>query len=349
MKVAYILPSKANCGPIIVAQELIRQMVINGHECCVYYFDDIGELTFDCKTEVIDFSKRIDFNKFDVIHSHGLRPDMYVFMHKPKVCKAVLVTTLHNYVFEDFKYQYNRLISCVFGNLWLKILKKHDKIVTLSKDAVEYYSKFIDRNKLCFVYNSRSLPDVDESVDVDDETLINEFRKDCILIGVNAALTDRKGVDQIIRVLPELDGYKLMVVGDGKSLNKLKEMAKTLNVSDRVLFLGYRMNAYRYLKFYDIFAIPSRSEGFGLTILEAAIYKKKLLCSDITIFKELLTDKETVYFELDNADSLKNSIRKITSMNDVGNNLFFKYNSDFAPECFYSKYLSIYNDLVSHT
>ena len=68
MKIAYILPSLANKGPIIVAKDLVNVMSKHGHECFVFYFDDKNQLHFQCPTQRIKMNTFIDFNSYDIIH-----------------------------------------------------------------------------------------------------------------------------------------------------------------------------------------------------------------------------------------------------------------------------------------
>lgn len=344
MDIAYIVPKLANKGPVVVVRELVKMMTAHGHKCMVYYFDEEIEIDIPCNTERISMKQKIDFNAFDIIHSHGLRPDMYVFRNKPRRCKAKTVTTLHNYVYEDFKYEYNKLISITMGTLWIKILGKHDRIVTLSRDAMKYYSKWIKKEKLRYAYNTREIEVKPDDVDAKDVEMLNNFKKESILIGINAALTERKGVDQVIKALTELKEHKLVIIGEGKVKEKLSKLAYEMGVADRVLFMGYRKDAHRYLKYYDIYALPSRSEGFVLTLLEAAIYRKKVVCSDIPIFKETVSEKEAALFRTDNIESLVKAILYAGNNETMGNNLYEKYVSTYSPECFYNKYISIYKE-----
>ena len=39
MNIAYIIPKRINAGPILVVQELVKQMILHGHSCIVFYFD----------------------------------------------------------------------------------------------------------------------------------------------------------------------------------------------------------------------------------------------------------------------------------------------------------------------
>lgn len=343
MKIAYIVPKLTNKGPVIVVKELVTMMTKYGHECKVFYFDKETEISMPCGTEHISIYKSIDFNSFDIVHSHGIRPDCYIFIHKPRKCRAKTITTLHNYVYQDFKYQYNVFVAATAGTLWIKLLSRHDKVVTLSKNAMNYYSKWIDPKKLYYAYNTRFIEHTDEKPDIEDKKLINEFKGNSILIGINAALTERKGVDQVIKALPELKDYRLAVIGNGKVMTGLKKMATELGVHDRVLFMGYRKNAYRFLRYYDIYALPSRSEGFVLTLLEAAIYKKNVVCSDIPIFRETVSDEEAAFFEINNIPSLVKAVRRAHECGDLGKNLNDRYKKMYSPECFYNKYISIYS------
>lgn len=61
MKLAYIVPSLAQRGPVLVVFHLVQEMLAHGHECTVYYFDNIIELKFPCKTERIFFLSLLIF------------------------------------------------------------------------------------------------------------------------------------------------------------------------------------------------------------------------------------------------------------------------------------------------
>lgn len=345
MNIAYIIPGLKNKGPVLVVKEIVEQMVKNGHYCAVFYFDDILEVSFSCPVFRISFFQPIDFNKFEIIHTHGIRPDAYVFFHKPLRCKAKFVSTLHNYVIRDLSFQYNQFVAFVCGNLWMMLfLKRHDLIVTLSKDAMRYYRRWFSSSSLTYAYNSRSFEM--SKLNFDEEKQLADFKQSSILIGVNALLTHRKGIDMLIRTLEKLPCYKLFIVGDGKAKTDLLQLAKECNVLDRIFFAGYCNNAYRYLFYYDVFAIPSRSEGFPLSLLEASIVGLPVVCSDITVFKELYTTNEVVFFELENINSLADAILCATDNSLISKQLHLKYEKEYSPEMFYKRYISIYHSLL---
>jgi len=68
MKIAFILPSLANKGPIIVVRDIVDNLVANPivQDIIIFYFDEKVELDFSCKTKRISFKDKIDFDYFDV-------------------------------------------------------------------------------------------------------------------------------------------------------------------------------------------------------------------------------------------------------------------------------------------
>jgi len=84
-------------------------------------------------------------------------------------------------------------------------------------------------------------------------------------------LTGWKGVDGLIRVLPELLDLGLIVVGDGPLLADLVRLAQRLRVDERVHFLGTvaKERVSAYLQASDLFVLNSTYEGLPHVLLEA--------------------------------------------------------------------------------
>lgn len=342
MEIAYIVPSLANKGPIIIVKQLVSVFIQNGHHCIVFYFDDKNELAFDCQVIKISLYEIIDFSKFDVVHSHGIRPDRYIFKHKSnEKSNTLFISTLHNYIFEDLRYEYSNFVASIFGRLWLKWLKKHDILIASCKDSLNYYSKWFPVQKLTYAYNTRK-PDYSKKIEEKDLQILNDFKGESILIGVNSLLTDRKGIDIIINALPKLSGYKLLIVGDGKSRNSLERMSKKLKIESRCLFVGYKPDAYRYLAHYDLFALPSRSEGFPLALLEAAAFGVPTVASNIPVIKEAFSSDEVSFFDLRNPNSIIRAILDATSNQIMARKMNQKFLTAYSPESQYNQYLNIY-------
>ena len=62
---------------------------------------------------------------------------------------------------------------------------------------------------------------------------------------------------------------RLAILGEGKDRRKLEELAKELGISDKVAFLGFQKNPFKYMKNASVFVLSSMHEGFGNVLIEA--------------------------------------------------------------------------------
>ena len=112
-------------------------------------------------------------------------------------------------------------------------------------------------------------------------------------------------------------------------MEKIKNKVKSLNIEDRVIFLGQRSDANRLYQAFDIFLLPSLYEGLPVVGVEAQA--SGLLCIlSSAMTKETKVLNSTKFISLDNSsnewanillDSYKNYIRKDTT-NEISNNGF---------------------------
>ncbi|MGI3131445.1 glycosyltransferase [Halopseudomonas pachastrellae] len=83
------------------------------------------------------------------------------------------------------------------------------------------------------------------------------------------------------RALPALPpGSVLVIMGKGRLEDKLKAQARQLGISDRVIFTGQVPDARRYFKAFDVFALTSDHEPFGMVLLEAMAAGNVMVCSN---------------------------------------------------------------------
>jgi glycosyltransferase involved in cell wall biosynthesis len=73
------------------------------------------------------------------------------------------------------------------------------------------------------------------------------------------------------RVSEDIPNACLVIIGQGALESQLKSQAETLNISDKVHFLGFVQDAYRYFKAFDSFVLSSDYEPFGMVLLEAMV------------------------------------------------------------------------------
>ena len=72
----------------------------------------------------------------------------------------------------------------------------------------------------------------------------------------------------------------LLLVGDGEDRRKLELLAKENAVDHRVLFAGNTSEVSDYMMAMDVFAFPSKNEGFGIAAVEAQASGLSVIASD---------------------------------------------------------------------
>lgn len=118
------------------------------------------------------------------------------------------------------------------------------------------------------------------------EQLVAElgFARGTRLIGTVGRLNvvkDQANLIQALARLQEQGDVALVLVGDGPLRSELERCAREAGVATRVRFLGDRDDVHRLLPGLDLFALPSRSEGYSIALLEAAASALPIVATDV--------------------------------------------------------------------
>lgn len=344
MRIAIILPRIDQNSPVKVIQNLVNSLVISGNiSIKVFHIDKKVDqsIRMDMPIERLVYSK-FCFSDFDIIHTNGIRPDLFAFLNRKKI--RYHISTIHNFVFADLYFTYNRLISWVFGNIWLILWSRADKLVCVSRTMKSYYSKWFSTSKLEVIYNGIVEPDRTILPDYNIIQAIDNFRlRGLTVLGTAGILTKIKGLDQILDLLGSEKKLALVIIGDGKELQRMHRYTEKLKFSDRCLFCGFRNNAVSLFINFDIFLMPSRSEGFGLSLIEAVQQMIPVVCSDIEVFKELFSAEEVTFFKLNDKEQLRNSLRTaIETGNSKVDLAYSRYMSEYTAKIMAEKYYKLY-------
>jgi len=113
------------------------------------------------------------------------------------------------------------------------------------------------------------------------------------LIGAIGRIEFQKGFDTLIRALREIPGATLFLVGDGSERVGLEDLASDLGVADRIVWTGWSEESRGYLPLFDVFALPSRFEGFPLALLEAMLARSAIVATDVGSVPDAVRDGET--------------------------------------------------------
>jgi glycosyltransferase involved in cell wall biosynthesis len=125
-------------------------------------------------------------------------------------------------------------------------------------------------------------------------------QRDTLVIGTVKVLAPIYGIDILIKafaMLVRAGKYKLRlrIVGGGPQLEELQGLARTLAVADYVDFIGPLPHSRvpEELRAMDIYAALSRSESFGVAVIEASACGLPVVVSDVGGLPEVVEDGTT--------------------------------------------------------
>lgn len=144
----------------------------------------------------------------------------------------------------------------------------------------------------------------DKSIELGDE----------IVIGFVGFMHLTCGVDKAIELISELGDkrLKMVCVGDGNTLDALKKKASSLGVEDQVHFPGLvgRDTVLDYVDRFDI-ALQPDVTGYAspLKMFEYMVMKCLIVAPSTPNVKEILPEDAAVFFDIDDANGFKNSLK----------------------------------------
>lgn len=110
-------------------------------------------------------------------------------------------------------------------------------------------------------------------------------------------LSKEKGQDLIIPVMAQLktEGFnvKWYCIGGGPAKQEYEELISDYGVEEQFILLGSKANPYPFLKECDIYVQPSRHEGYCISLAEARVFQKPIVCTDFTGAKEQVINEKT--------------------------------------------------------
>ena len=177
--------------------------------------------------------------------------------------------------------QYYSLIGRLYERISLRM--PFDLIHSVSKTSKQDISLYQHRRPIRVVYPAINIGNY-ESVSIRYDNFILFIGRLVFYKNVDVLI---KAYVEVVKVMPM---SKLVIVGEGPMKEEWHNLARTLGISDNVLFAGHISHDSKMdlLGSCSALALPSVFEGFGLVILESFAMKKPVLVADIHPFDELV-------------------------------------------------------------
>ena len=238
----------------------------------------------------LDLIKRI--RKFikeksvDVIHCHQYTPFVYGRLASFGIKASVLLTE-HGRLHPDIPSRKRKLLNPLLcaGNVGITAISKATRQALIDIENMPAH-------KIDVVYNGIKDASL-EHYDVDQLRSSLGIGKDTLVFSTVARLDPIKNQALMLRALAniihkpamssgtDIPDIALVIVGDGSERQTLEALAGELNITDHVIFTGFKTEPQIYFALMDVFLLSSFTEGTSMTLLEAMAFAKPSVVTDV--------------------------------------------------------------------
>lgn len=135
-----------------------------------------------------------------------------------------------------------------------------------------------------------------------------------VTLGTLARLDRVKGLDVLLEAVADLPEVTLTVAGEGPERRALVEQARRLALGDRFRLLPWSDDARAVFDDLDVFVLPSRAEGFPLSIAEAMLAGRPVVATRVGSVAEAVVDGVTGYVvPPDDAPALRKALARLAA------------------------------------
>ncbi len=254
-------------------------------------------------------AKIIDENHTDIVHLHWTKDiPIAVLAKKLSKSKPKIVQTRHMTMTRFKNDFYHRLLY-----------KNIDLILPVTNQVKKQLEKFIPqdiRPKIEVLYMGSDSPNPLHVKDI--EHIRHKYKMNGrFIVGLVGRINEAKGQYLLIEAIAKLKERDIHAYFVGHEMKKgyidtLQILAKNLEVSERIHFLGFMDNPHEFFQICDTIILASKRETFGLVLIEAMQMQTAVIGSNSGGVVEIIDDKETgLLFEQGNSSALASAIKNI--------------------------------------
>ena len=248
----------------------------------------------------------------DLLHSHGYKGNILLGFLPRFVRRLPMVATVHGWTCTG---KANRMM--VYEWLDGLSLARMDCVI-LVNPAMKDHARIRNRAGLAVEVVENGIAEMGEVTDAELDPDIVDFCKDGFVVGAVGRLSPEKGFDLLLEaaagLAAEYSDLRLVILGEGVLRAQLEERVSELGLQHRVLMPGYVNDGRRYFHLFDLFAMPSLTEGLPIVLLEAMQSGVPIVASAVGGIPRLLAGGDCgLLIESGQVEPIRKGIRRLMS------------------------------------
>lgn len=239
------------------------------------------------------------------------------------------------------------MISQAPIRLRFNAFKRIDRVIVNDPQSYKVLKKC--RIKTEFILNG-----VDKPNNVNENTgklrVKYKIPNQSIVILTIARLDANKRINLLINAFNKIkQDVTLIIVGEGPELSTLRKQASTMNSRNKKIIFLKPIPHSQLKKFYqlcDVFTLPSKSEAFGLVLLEALSFGKAIVTNHDPR-KKFILGKFGIFTDVEDPDEYSKSLLYAASKKiDTNSPEYLQHMQKFDWEHIASRYIDVFNDVL---
>ena len=311
-------------------KEISERLVKRGFEVEVVCTDRPGNRP---KEEIINGVKVRRFRSIAPYDAYFFAPQIYFYLRKAK-CDVIHAHSYHalpaffaalakndrKFVFTSHYHGrghtvLRNILHAPYKFFGSRIFKKADRVICVSR----YEKELIKEN---FGLSDEKLVCVPNGINLEEFRIKGSVKNKKTILYVGR-LERYKGVQHIIRALPYLDDYKLVIIGKGPYEDELRKLAFSIDVNRRIKWLKdlSREELLEQYKSAGVFVFLSSFEAFGITVAEALASGTLCIVAERGALKEFIDER--ICFGLRNPENVNELAEKIIEVSKLKQKIGF--------------------------
>ncbi len=326
------------------AGELLKRFQDTGAQHIQLDIKVKSELNPKVYSSLFILKRFIKDKKIDILHSQTRVTQVLGQLLSP-MTQVPYIATCHGF----YKVRFSRQWFPCWG----------DAVIAISKAVMNHLLNDFrtPSEKVFLIHNGL---DVNKFKPVNDELKAQKRREFHLaeepLIGIIARLVGVKGHEVLIKameaVVKKFPSTKLMIVGQGREENNLRNLAQQLNLQNNILFIPVSNQTDEILPIFDIFVLPSLDEGLGISLMEAQAVELPVIGSRIGGIVSLIEHGKTGLLvnpndSKDLTEAIINLLENRLEAKRLGQQARIFISENFSAEQMVQKTLQVYQTVLA--
>jgi len=232
-----------------------------------------------------------------------------------------IIFTAHAWAFNENREFVSKMLISFFH--WLTVMLAHRTIAVSEAVKEQIIHMPFMKSKIKVVHLGIE-PGEYKTKEEARAFLSKESQPQELWLGIIAELHPVKGIlyaiDALALIFEKNPHVHLYIIGEGDQRSIIEKQIEKRRLKEAVHLVGFLDNAQSYIKAFDIFVLPSLSEAFGYTLLEAGLAEVPVIATSAGGIPEVI-DEAGIIVPAKNAKALSEAIQSLLSSEEQRNHL----------------------------